>query len=66
MNKIQAQLLNLKSKSMFAFGIRVTAKTDLPGTLKLIREQAADNRPMMARIIGNDLLTKIENLNPLP
>lgn len=59
---IQKELLSLKDESIFAESIRLGAATDLIGCIKMIVSQAKDNRPLVAKIVGENLLRKIENL----
>ena len=49
--------------SLFGMAIRRGLdRQDLNGVLTMIREQAKDNRPLVAEIVGEYLLTQIENL----
>ena len=59
---IQNQLLTLEGDSVFASSIRMAAKNDLEGCLKMIREQAKDNQFLVEKIIGKQLLIQIYNL----
>lgn len=59
---IQGKLICLRDESVFAESVRDGAVNDLSGTLKMILEQAEDNRPMVERIIGGDLLKVIEKM----
>ena len=60
MFSIQSKLLTLEGDSVFATSIRMAANDDLPGCLKMILEQAKDNRELVEKIIGTDLLMKID------
>lgn len=62
MYEIQKELLALKDQSIFAEAIRIGAGTDLIGTIKMIISQAKDNRALVSKIIGENLLSKIEKL----
>ena len=64
MFSIQSKLLTLEGDSVFAISVRMAAKNDLPGCLKMIREQAKDNRGLVEKIIGKQLLIQIFNLPP--
>lgn len=59
---IQDELMDIKGGSIFADAVRIAAKNDLNGTLKMILSQAKDNRVVVAGVIGNRLLTQIEKL----
>lgn len=61
-SEIQKELLALKDQSIFAEAIRMGAETDLIGTIKMIISQAKDNRALVSKIIGENLLSKIEKL----
>ena len=67
MFSIQSKLLTLEGYSVFATSIRMAAKNDLPGCLKMIREQAKDriSRGLTKKIIGDELLKEIESLKKL-
>lgn len=62
MFSIQSKLLTLEGDSVFAISVRMAAKNDLEGCLKMIREQAKDNRELVEKIIGEELLKEIESL----
>ena len=59
---IQDELMNLPNGGLFTEAVRMGAKTNLNGTLRMIREQAVSNRGYTIEIIGEDLLAKIEEL----
>jgi hypothetical protein len=61
-NYIQSQLSTLPGKSLFAETIRLNAYTDFDECVRMILSQVQDNRPLVTHIIGEDLLTKIEQL----
>lgn len=59
---IQSRLMTLRDESVFALSIRNAAVTDLKGCIKMILDQAKDNRVLVAKIIGENLLNDIELL----
>lgn len=59
---IQGKLLSLRDDSVFAESIRTGAVKHFDGCIKMIKDQAEDNRPMVERIIGAELLKEIESL----
>ena len=61
---IQSKLLTIEGYSVFAIAVRMAAKTDLPGCLQMIRDQAKDriSRGLTKKIIGEELLKQIESL----
>lgn len=59
---IQDELMDLPEGGLFTEAIRLGAKSNLNGTLRMIREQAKSNRPYMVEIIGEKLLKEIEQL----
>lgn len=59
---IQGKLMTLRDESIFADTVREGSVKDLKGTLKMIIEQSRDNRESVAGMIGEELLSQIENL----
>lgn len=59
---IQGKLMTLRDESIFADAVRAGSVKDLKGTLKMIIEQSKDNRVAVAGMIGEELLSQIENL----
>jgi hypothetical protein len=59
---IKEKLINLPGESIFAIAIRLGAKEDLYSCLKMITDQAKDNRRLVMEIIGKDLLNNIEDI----
>lgn len=59
---IQDELMDLPEGGLFTDSIKLAAKSNLNGTLRMIREQAKSNRPYMVEIIGEKLLKEIEQL----
>jgi len=62
LNEIQKELLSLTDPSIWAKSIRAGAKEDYTGCIKMIISQAKDNRKLVSKIIGEELLSKIEKL----
>jgi hypothetical protein len=57
--------LNKASYHNSIFGMAIKKGLDghnLNGVLQMIRDQAKDNRPLVADIVGENLLLEIENL----
>lgn len=59
---LQNKLIKLPGNSIFEDAIRHGAKKNLPACLKMILDQAADNKYLVIKIIGKNLLTEIENI----
>lgn len=62
--KIQDELAAIHGDSFLADVIRDGALTNMRETIKMIKDQCADprSRPGMVRVIGEDLIRKIEKL----
>lgn len=58
---IQTELMHLKGDSIFAHSVRIGAKDNLESCLQMILSQAQDNRPLVSKIIGEELLKSIES-----
>lgn len=60
---ISVKLEDVSDKTVFGLAIKLALKKkDLRRCIEMIREQAKDNRKLVAEIVGEDLLTKIESL----
>ena len=57
---IQQQLLKVSDNSIFGYAIKAGLNSDPEGVIKMIKDQAEDNRDMIIRIIGENLLNQIE------
>lgn len=60
---IQDKLLALPGDDLFSHSLRLAAGTDLNGCLKMILDQAKDNREAVMSVIGVKLLIEIEQWN---
>lgn len=58
---LQNKLVNLPGNSIFEIAIRYGAKVNLPACQKMILDQASDNKYLVIKIIGENLLSEIEN-----
>ena len=61
-DRIQDRIAELPGNSLFAKTCRDNARKDIDGVILMILSQAKDNRKLLAEIIGEELLTEIENL----
>jgi hypothetical protein len=62
--KISVELEGVPTHSVMGMAIQIGLReARLKDVIKMIKSQAADNRPLMANIIGEDLLKEIENIN---
>lgn len=60
---LQGRLLSLPGNSIFAESVRQGAVKDLKGTVRMILDQAKDNREAVMSVIGVKLLIEIEQRN---
>ena len=60
--QIAYELSAMTHRSVFAEAIRKGCCENLNAVIQMIRSQAKDNRTLVAEIIGEDLLAKIEAL----
>lgn len=61
-DNIQDRIAKLPGNSLFVQACRDNARKDIDGVILMILSQAKDNRNLVACIIGEKLLTEIENL----
>lgn len=59
---IQDELMAITGTGMMSDIIRHGAANHLSGTLQFIKDKGSENRPYMVEIIGEELLSQIENL----
>lgn len=59
---IQDELMDIKGTGLMSDIIRHGAANHLTGTLQFIKDKGSENRPYMVEIIGERLLSQIENL----
>lgn len=62
MTNIQQRLQAIDHPSFFAEVCVKKSATDLPAIVAMIKSQANDNRPLVAEIIGEELLEDILKL----
>jgi hypothetical protein len=64
MMKLQDELAAIPGDSFLACVIRDGALTNMRETIKMIQDQSADplSRPGMVRVVGEELILKIEKL----
>lgn len=58
---IQDKLCELRGDSVWVQAVREGAVKNISSTIRMIKSQAKDNRSLVANMIGEELLTKIEN-----
>ena len=60
--EIRSRLLNVSLATIFGQSVSLGAANDLNGTIDMVREQAKDNRVLVADIVGETTLLLIEEL----